>query len=310
MSLKHLQDSEDAVDKQFLSMLQEVDMLAEDASGLVKMSFIAALMAVSSFIPANALTKSLEKAHKQDKHLTINSPATRKAIAAAAADNSTVGPMSKTNVVNAVAKLLWLEARGESEAGRKAIASVILNRTGNDPAFIVDVIKQPAAFSCMAGYDGGWTDDSYRWYLPWKAISGNKTNKAIWDNCNDIALKLVDKKLKSTIGNRNAYLNKSTADKKAVDTWGKKCDLKVDSHHFGYLKENDPKYVVPGTFTSWKKHKAMHKDVVKKIVVVKAGQTLSKIAKDNNTTVAKILELNKDIKNPNAINVGQKVRVA
>lgn len=46
------------------------------------------------------------------------------------------------------------------------------------------------------------------------------------------------------------------------------------------------------------------------MVVVKAGQTLSKIAKDNNLTLAKLLELNKDIKNPNAISIGQKIRVA
>lgn len=57
--------------------------------------------------------------------------------------------------------------------------------------------------------------------------------------------------------------------------------------------------VKPGTFTSWKKI-----DKGGKFVVVKNGETLSKIAKDNNTTVDKILVLNKSIKDKNKISVG------
>lgn len=44
-------------------------------------------------------------------------------------------------------------------------------------------------------------------------------------------------------------MNKETAEKKNVESWGKKCTLKVGSHHFGYLADRDPKYVIPGTFT-------------------------------------------------------------
>ena len=63
MQLKHLQDSENENDKKFLSMIQEVDgMLNENVSDLFKMSFIAGLMAISSLLPANALTKTLTKA--------------------------------------------------------------------------------------------------------------------------------------------------------------------------------------------------------------------------------------------------------
>jgi len=50
----------------------------------------------------------------------------------------------------------------------------------------------------------------------------------------------------------NSYMNKKTASKKNVDSWGKKCTLKIGKHHFGYLPEHDPKYVVPGTMTTWK----------------------------------------------------------
>lgn len=311
MQLKHLQDSEDERDKKFLNMLQEVDLLEESAAGLVKLSFITSLMAISSFLPAEALTKNMSQAKKQNSHLTVNSQEAKKAIAAAAVDNQKIGPMSKTNVVNAVARCLWEEGRGKKEGteGRKAIASVIVNRTGNKPEYIIDVIKQPAAFSYTTGYHGGWTDSTYQWFLPYKAIAGNASNKAIWDECNQLALQIVDGKFKSTIGNYNAYMNKDTAEKKNVESWGKQCQHKIGSHHFGYLKDRDPKYVVPGTYTSWKKMRQQQADNIK-IVVVRSGQNLSQIARDNNTTVEKILELNDSIHDKNNIRIGQKIRVA
>ena len=326
MQLKHLQDKPEENGK-ILSMMHEVEsMLNEDASSLVKMSFIAALMAISSFLPASALTKNLSHAKKQNSHLTVNSPGTKKAIAASAIDNQKIGPMSKTNVVNAVARCLWEEGRGKKEGteGRKAIASVIMNRAGNNPEHIIDVIKQPAAFSYTAGYNGGWTDSTYQWFLPYKAIAGNASNKAIWDECNQLALQLVNGKFKSTIGNYNAYMNKDTAEKKNVESWGKQCQHKIGSHHFGYLKDRDPKYVVPGTYipqkiaknqqnrkdNSKKNAQANSKNKKAKIVVVKSGQTLSQIAKDYKTTVEKILELNDNIKDRDNIITGQKIRVA
>jgi len=217
-------------------------------------SVIAAMMAIPNLLPAAPLAKELGKAKQADKALTVNSPAAKKAITNAAVGNVMIGEMSKTNVVNAIAQVLWKEARGKAEgtAGRKAVASVILNRADNTPSNIIAVLKEPSAFTCLKGYTGGWTDKTYLWYVPAKAIAENPDNKAIWDECNSIALDLVDKKFKSTIGNRNAYINKEKADKSNVDTWGKKCTLKIGSHHFGYLPEHDPKYVVPGTMTTWK----------------------------------------------------------
>ena len=284
--------------------------LDESFADASKFMLIASLMAISELLPSTALAKELANAKRNTpagQRFTVNSPAVKKAIANAAKDNKMIGEMSKTNVVNAVAQVLWKEARGEETAGRKAVASVILNRSDNNPSNIIAVIKEPSAFTCLKGYTGGWTDKTYLWYVPAKAIAKNPDNKTIWNECNSIALDLVNKKFKSTIGNRNSYINKDRADKSNVDTWGKKCTLKIGKHHFGYLPEHDPKYVVPGTTTTWKQWNKQHKSVV---VVVKSGDTLEKIAKENNTTVNKILALNKSIKNPNKIGIGQKIRVA
>lgn len=180
MSLKHLQDSED---QEFIKKLEETE-LDEGVSDLVKVSVIAAMMAIPNLLPAAPLAKELSKAKEANKTLTINSQATKKAIANAAKDNKMIGEMSKTNVVNAVAQVLWKEARGEETAGRKAVASVILNRADRNPSNIIAVLKEPSAFTCLKGYTGGWTDKTYLWYVPAKAIAGNPANKTIWDECN------------------------------------------------------------------------------------------------------------------------------
>ena len=52
---------------------------------------------------------------------------------------------------------------------------------------------------------------------------------------------------------------------------------------------------------------AIPKPSIKKIDVVQSGDTLSKIARDNNTTVEEILELNDNIDDPNMIEIGEKI---
>ena len=71
---------------------------------------------------------------------------------------------------------------------------------------------------------------------------------------------MVNKRFKSTIGNRNVYANDALDDQSNLDSWGKDCDYTVGRHRFGYRKEYDPKIVKPGTFTSWKKVNKPEKD--------------------------------------------------
>ena len=68
----------------------------------------------------------------------------------------------------------------------------------------------------------------------------------------------------STIGNRNSYMNKAKAEKKNIDAWGDKLDLKIGKHDFGYLKNNDG-------FRSNSKSNVQMKD---KTYTVKPGDTL------------------------------------
>lgn len=51
------------------------------------------------------------------------------------------------------------------------------------------------------------------------------------------------------------------------------------------------------------------KEEKKKIVTIKSGDTLEKVAKKNKTTYVRIFNANKDIKHPDLINVGDKIRI-
>lgn len=70
-------------------------------------------------------------------------------------------------------------------------------------------------------------------------------------------------------------------------------------HTFGYLQSNDPKYVDMTTMMPKKSNN---------IYVVRRGDTLGKIAGRFNTTAAELAKINK-LKNPNAISVGQKLKI-
>ena len=80
-----------------------------------------------------------------------------------------------------------------------------------------------------------------------KDVAGNPGNQKIWNECVELAIQFYKGEFKSTIGNRNSYMNLKKADKKNRDSWGKKLDKKINNHSFGYFKEHDPKYVIPGT---------------------------------------------------------------
>ena len=118
------------------------------------------------------------------------------------------------------------------------MASVIWNRAGGKAENLVPVVSKKLQFSCWNKYDGGWTDETYKYKIPAKVfiLPGSK---AIWDNCMQLATQLVSEEFTSTIGNRNSYMNKAKAEKKNIDAWGDKLDLKIGKHEFGYLKNND-----------------------------------------------------------------------
>ena len=198
--------------------------------------------------------------------------------------------MCRANIANAVARTIFAEGKGEGEEGLDAIASVIWNRAGGKVDRFVPVISAKIQFSCWNGYKGGWTDKDFKFRIPLDALT---TQKEDWKHCVELTEKMLNGSFKSTIGNRNSYMNKKTADKDNVESWGNDLDLDIGKHSFGYFSYND----------------GFRAKTSKKIstYTVKNGDTLSSIAKKLKTTT-KQLQAKNNIKDPNKIKVGQKLK--
>jgi LysM repeat protein/predicted nucleotidyltransferase len=310
----------------------------ESLSDLRKYFVIASLLVIPGLMSTEALANDLSKIDSNTNNFYETSNDVQDAIYNAMKDTNLYGGYAASNVINMVARTLYVEGHAEQTKGRKAILSVILNRCDNDRNHIAAVIKQDSAFSCWnAMTNKDWKKFKYK--IPTSgdlSIVDNPNNKKIWNECVDLATQLFNGTFKSTIGNRNAYMNPAKASEKAKSTWGKKLDIWVGNHKFGYVKTNDPKYYIPGTFIPKKNVKvsASAKPVAKASANAKSnikataktktklktiskpiyyntvdGDTLSSIAKRYNTTPKNILKLNPTIKNPNKIKIGQKIRI-
>ena len=205
------------------------------------------------------------------------------------------GGWSKQNAINILATTIWCEAGNQSYDGKMAVASVLHNRAGGDVSKLVAAALKPNQFS-------EWNPGN-QWKLvrpksnsEWTLYKPSYSSKS-WDDCVEIAKKLITTDFKSTIGNRNMISNPKKDNSKALDSWGKSCDKTVGSHVFGYQKDQD----------GWLKagKKCPYKDDV---YVVQAGDTLSKIAKSYKTTVDELVKKN-NIKNKNSIKIGQEIKV-
>ena len=267
------------------------DNMNESIKSALSLATIVGLLAIPNILPKSALAAELKG--KDLSHMTVNSPQIRKAIKNATSGRSYNG-LHVTNIVNAVSRTIYAEGKGETKEGIDAIASVIWNRAGGKCERLIPVISKNAQFSCWASYTKGWTDQTYMFKIPADTFN-NSDNKATWDYCMGLAVQLVNEEFTSTIGNRNSYMNKAKANAKAKREWGDKLDLKIGHHEFGYLKNNDG-------FRTKTPTKA------KPVYIVKAGDTLEKIAKAHNTTVDEIQKKNK-IKDRNKISIGQRILV-
>lgn len=240
----------DSVAKSIITSVQNTininETIEENMSKMTSTFLIAALLAIPGILPKEAIAKNLSEVPKVA--FKIDNPAVQTAIKTASTDEKLYGGYTATNVINMIARTLYVEGHSQGTEGRKAILSVIVNRAGNDKNNIAAVIREPSAFSCwnkMTKDD--WKNFVYR--VPSKGTMSIsiRANRKIWDECVRLATEAFNGKFKSTIGNRNSYLNPVTANEEARNTWGKKMDLKIKDHKFGYLREHDPRYVTPGT---------------------------------------------------------------
>lgn len=268
----------------------EKEQVDEGNKDMLTTAALVALIAIKNICPAASLEPELKSIPKTEFRASSN--AFKQALAKATKGKIYNG-MNLTNIVNCTARTIYAEAKSETSDGRKAIASVLWNRAGGKCENLVKVISKRDQWSCWRKYKGGWDDKTYTYNIPPDTF-GNSGNQQIWRECVSLATQLANEEFTSTIGNRNIYTSEKD-NQKAKDSWGKLCDKKIGFHTFGYDRSQDGfrkgnKTVSPSTY------------------VVKAGDTLEKIAKAYNTTVDELQKKNK-IKDRNKISIGQKILV-
>lgn len=276
-----------------LADAEDDEQIDEGAKEVLTMMTLVSMLAIKGILPAATLERNLREVPRTE--MRASSKAFKAAIA-----KSTVGQkvngLNQTNLVNALARTIFAEAKSEGPEGQSAVASVIWNRAGGKSKNMISVISKPLHFSCWNAYKGGWTDANYTLHIPPDARD-TEENKQIWKNCVQLATKLATEEFTSTIGNRNSYMNMKKADKKNIDSWGKQLDLTIKNQKYGYLRNNDG-------FRKEAKKAAKKPSVY----VVKKGDTLAAIAKTYKTTVEELQKKN-NISNPDKISIGQKIVV-
>ena len=268
-------------------------------------SVLAALLAFPSILPAKILEKNISAVTKKgdvvqvDKKFNFN-----QAILDSLSEDTTYGGYRIDRAMDVLALTLFGEGRGEPDEGLYLILDSIMNRAAGNLDDVPGVCLAKAEDSSFHQYSY-WNKHlkakdlvKKQIVVPSEAVDNVLENRA-WEKCKALAAQVFTKQYK--VGNTiiNSYY---VTNMKNPPKWAKLLTNKVikGKHTFGYLKSNDSKYVDMVTLKPRNQKKTT---VAKNYYVVKPGDTLGKIAKQYNTSVAKITKDNR-ISNPDKIKIG------
>lgn len=289
----------------------ESEIEGESLKDIGKLAVIVSMLAIPGVTNAKMLTRSLEKIPVSE--LRVGSNDVKKAIVKSSRNKREFDGLSYPNLVNLVATIVYNEAMvdylkcGRDKKCLVAIANVIGNRAGNNPEhFAREIMRHTSGgwqfYSAKKHVRGGIKDSDY---VTWNPIV-IKGDRRCWNECIDIAKKLIDGNLENIIGVSNMIANKKLDSKEAFEKWGSRCAIRVNPksmHTFGYDKSQDGerKYSKSKIRSSAKTPDKIH--------VVAKGDTLSGIAKKNGMSIAEILKKNPWLKNADKIGIGQKLKI-
>jgi len=291
--------------------LLETELEGESLKDLGKLAAIVSLLAIPGVTNAKMLTRNLEKLPATE--LRAGSEGVTNAIVRSSRDRRSFDGLSYPNLVNLVATIVYNEAMvdylkcGRDRRCLVAIANVIGNRTDGKPEYFAREIMRNTPdgwqfYSAKKHVRGGIKDSDY---VTWDPIVIGGDRKC-WNECVDIAKKLIDGKLENIIGTANMIANKKLDSKEAFEKWGSKCAIRVNpksTHTFGYDRSQDGKRKYSKT------RKQPSAKTPDKVHVVAKGDTISGIAKKNGTSVAEILKKNPGLKDADKIGIGQKLKI-
>ena len=253
---------------------------------------------------------------------------------------------SREQQINALARTLFAEGRGEKEAGMRRVLDSIIARSGNNTDNIVGIVSEPFQYSCWNGMKpSDWNPTQFKV----RDASGADKDSAQWDKAVSLATSAIDKTYKP-IHTEPFYHTTSVHPK-----WSRGKTGTVDGNHIFYTNKeingtdtynpvaryntsqvNDKTLMSPNSIMAQRaankaasnttiqkttpiaKKAIASKPLTKKVepvakptnsqYIVKKGDTLSAIAKNIGTTVPAITKINQGI-NPDVIKTGQTINI-
>lgn len=286
--------------------------------GIGKMLSLAAAVSLL-FLPSTAEANAIKKRLSHNSHgRIIHMPDLQKELKAGS--NGSYAGYSEAQASNIIARTIYSEARNQGHEGRMAIMSIIWNRAGGDVSKMPGVCFAKSQFSWWwfsknapkpSTSSGQYSPGQYQVIAPSTIMKDGTviaSELEAWKDAAKIAADVVSTgKFESTIGNRNMIGNKKIDTKAAFDSWGKDCDLKVGDHMFGYLPEHDG-FKKAASRTASRTASRAARAAKPKIYIVKAGDTLSKIAKKHSISLGSLITKN-SINDASKIKAGQKLRI-
>ena len=146
-----------------------------------------------------------------------------------------VGEWKEDCAINVVARTLYMEARGEGQAGMDMVMTVIWNRSSGDKEEFAPECLRYKQFSCWNKVaESLKTPSGYTIQFPKGAFSGGE-DAAAWTRCQDLAKSMFDGRFKPLNSQWNAYYNPA----KANPDWKDQLTGKqtIGHHIVGRLKD-------------------------------------------------------------------------
>lgn len=201
---------------------EDLDFINESVSDILKVSTLAALLAIPGIVDSTAIAASLNDG-KPNKVVQVSDPKVQKKIYDAIGKDK----YNEAVIVNILARTLMGEGGGESSSDSiDAIATVIWNRAHGDRNKFISTVFAPSQFSCW----NKMTESDKRNFII--RPHGNAVhNPKRWDYCVNMAKNMVDGNF-TPVDNWTAYY----AHKKVTPSWSNYLSnvKEIDNHTFGF----------------------------------------------------------------------------